>query len=75
MYDITDKDSFDVMKSWVYELKTYGPKDLLLAIVGNKSDLIDQEKVSYEEAKSFARDNSAVFKIVSTKESIGINVK
>jgi GTPase SAR1 family protein len=29
------------MKNWINELKTDGPKDLLLAVIGNKTDLID----------------------------------
>lgn len=55
-------------------MKSQGPKDLLLAIVGNKTDLIDNEKVPYEEAKDYARNNNAVFKLVSAKEGKGINV-
>lgn len=74
VYDISNKNSFEVMKNWVQELKTQGPRDLLLAIVGNKTDLIDNEKVPYEEAKNFARDSGAVFKLVSAKEGKGINV-
>lgn len=62
------------MKNWVEELKSQGPKDLLLAIVGNKTDLIDNEKVPYDEAKDYARNNNAVFKLVSAKEGKGINV-
>lgn len=41
VYDIANRASFDVMKNWVEELKSQGPKDLLLSIVGNKTDLID----------------------------------
>ena len=74
VYDITNKNSFEKMKQWVEDLKAQGPKDLVLAVVGNKTDLIDNEKVSYEEAKNYARDNGAVFKLVSAKEGRGINV-
>jgi small GTP-binding protein len=41
VYDISSRASFDVLKSWVKELTTQGPKDLILAIVGNKTDKID----------------------------------
>ena len=47
----------------------------MLAIVGNKTDLIDNEKVPYEEAKDYARENNAIFKLVSAKEGKGINVR
>lgn len=63
------------MKVWVDELKSQGPKDILLAIVGNKTDLIDSEKVSYKEAQEYSRDNNAILKLVSAKEGKGINVE
>jgi GTPase SAR1 family protein len=36
------------MKNWIKELKADGPKDLLLAVIGNKTDLIDNEMVPYD---------------------------
>lgn len=41
VYDITSKNSFDVMKNWVKELKSEGPKDITMAVVGNKTDKVD----------------------------------
>ena len=44
------------MKSWISELKESGPKNLVLAIVGNKIDLIkDKEEVPYKEAVDYAK--------------------
>ena len=43
VYDITNKHSFDVLKKWIEELEEFGPKRLLIAVVGNKIDLIEQE--------------------------------
>ena len=45
VYDITQKNSFEVLKKWINELEEFGPRRLLIAIVGNKIDLIEQEKV------------------------------
>jgi GTPase SAR1 family protein len=39
------------MKEWVEELRSNGPKDVVYAIVGNKTDLIDNETISYKVAK------------------------
>ena len=39
MYDVQNNDSFLVLKTWVDEIKKYGPKNILMAIVGNKIDL------------------------------------
>ena len=41
VYDITNKRSFEVLKTWIKELDEFGPKQLTLAIVGNKIDLIE----------------------------------
>lgn len=41
VYDICSQHSFEVMKSWIEELKANGPEDILLAIVGNKIDRYD----------------------------------
>ena len=41
VYDITSKDSFKVMKGWVEELKSKGPSNIILAVVGNKIDKAD----------------------------------
>ncbi|CAD8120840.1 unnamed protein product [Paramecium sonneborni] len=72
VYDITHKDSFDVLKSWVNELKAHGPKKILQVLVGNKNDLIEDEKVSYDEANNYAQQIGASLKLTSCKENKGI---
>lgn len=48
---------------------------LVLAIVGNKIDLIkDKEEVPYKEAVDYAKELGAIFKYTSAKENKGINV-
>lgn len=39
VYDITRAQSFKTLKNWVEELKSKGPKDIVIAIAGNKADL------------------------------------
>ena len=53
-----------------------GGNKYVLAVVGSKSDLIEEEEevVSEEEAKKFAKEKNAIFKLVSSKEDPeGIN--
>ena len=38
VYDITSDESFQSVKSWVKEVNQLGPKNIILAIVGNKHD-------------------------------------
>lgn len=48
---------------------------IVLAIVGNKIDLIkDREEVPYKEAVEYAKELGAIFKYTSAKENKGINV-
>lgn len=42
VYDITRASTFRTLKNWVDELKAKGPKDIAIAIAGNKSDLENQ---------------------------------
>lgn len=42
VYDITRANTYKTLKNWVDELKNQGPKDIAIAIAGNKADLEDQ---------------------------------
>ncbi len=41
VYDITRASTFKTLQTWVEELKSKGPKDIAMAIAGNKADLED----------------------------------
>ena len=51
MYDITDEDSFQKVKSWVKELRKMLGADICLVIAGNKTDLEKNRHVSLEDAE------------------------
>ena len=51
VYDVTSKASFDIMRSWVDELKSLGPRDIRLLIAANKVDCDDRREVRLEEAQ------------------------
>ena len=44
----------------------------MLAIVGNKEDLIDQEEVDIDEARTWAAVENAIFKKTSAKTARGV---
>ena len=52
VYDITQANSFKTLKNWVEELKTKGPKDIAIAIAGNKADL-EHLRVSFDHISNF----------------------
>ncbi|XP_059561189.1 ras-related protein Rab-22A isoform X2 [Myotis daubentonii] len=41
VYDITKEETFSTLKNWVKELRQHGPPNIVVAIAGNKCDLID----------------------------------
>ncbi len=51
MYDITDKDTFEMVRTWVKELKQIVGDDIVLAIAGNKCDLERNRAVTLESAE------------------------
>ena len=74
VYDITRKITFEDIKTfWSKELKENGEENMVLALVGNKSDLVAQEEIKEEEAKEYAKSINALFILTSCKESIGID--
>ena len=69
VYDITNKFSFEeLQKYWIEQVKESSSQDIILAVVANKSDLIEQEQVDEGEARKFAQDNNALFALTSAKE-------
>jgi len=67
-YDITDRESFRKAKLWVKELKDNNP-NIVIALSGNKADLEDDRKISYEEGELYANDNDLIFMETSAKRN------
>ena len=74
VYDITRRDSFDSLKNnWYKDLKENGEPNVVMGIAGNKSDRYDDEEVSEQEAREFAKSIGAVFSLTSAEKNTGIN--
>ena len=67
VYDITDRDSFENLNSWLIEIEKNANKNVYKLLIGNKSDLEDKRKVSYQEGKDFATSNGMQFIETSAK--------
>jgi len=74
IYDITNQESLDSLKTiWYPDLQKYGEKYAVLAVVGNKSDLYENDNLADEkQAKEFAKEINAVFMLTSAKTGDGI---
>ncbi|KAG8365691.1 hypothetical protein BUALT_Bualt18G0133000 [Buddleja alternifolia] len=73
VYDITNQASFDRAKKWVQELQSQGNPNMVMALAGNKSDLLDSKKVASEEARTYAQENGLFFIETSAKTATNVN--
>jgi small GTP-binding protein len=73
VYDISNKDSFKNVLNWIEDCKVFSPKNILLVLIGNKSDLNDKRQVSIEEGKKVADENNMIFFETSAKDNVNIN--
>ena len=73
VYDITDKESFKKIGLWLDSIKNYAPENAKYILVGNKCDLDNDRKVSFEEGEDYAKKINIKFFESSAKE--GTNVK
>ena len=71
VYDITDRDSFDKVQTWVEELRLYLAKDTPIAIAGNKCDL-QNKQIEQEEVEDYAKLISGAHFYTSAKTGKGI---
>ena len=74
VYDIRRRESFESIKDyWYDQLKQSGEENIVIGIAGNKCDLFQEEQVTEEEVKKYAKSIGAIFHLTSCKETIGID--
>ncbi|WRX27498.1 Small GTPase - like 10, partial [Theobroma cacao] len=69
VYDITNQASFERAKKWVQELQAQGNPNMVMALAGNKADLLDARK----EAQTYAQENGLFFMETSAKTASNVN--
>lgn len=67
VYDITRRETFMHLNSWLQDARENGNTDMIITLVGNKTDLESRRVVSYEEGQRFARENNLMFLETSAK--------
>ncbi|KZV30110.1 hypothetical protein F511_19653 [Dorcoceras hygrometricum] len=61
VYDITKRQTFDHIPRWLEELRAHADKNIVIILIGNKTDLEDQRAVPTEDAKEFAQKEELFF--------------
>jgi len=72
VYDVTNAETFGNVQKWLQEIERYACESVHKLLVGNKSDLASERKVSTEDAKEFADQLSLVFLETSAKEATNV---
>ena len=67
VYDITNRESFEHLNSWLIEIEKNGNKNVYKLLIGNKADLEEQRDIKKEEGQEFASINGMEFFETSAK--------
>ena len=73
-FDITSRESFDAIHGFVEETTTSASKNLVIILIGNKSDLASERQVSKEEAETYAKRLGLIYIEVSAKTGHNVNI-
>ena len=73
MYDVTRHATYENVEKWLKELRDHTDPNIVVMLVGNKSDLRHLVAVPTEDAKSFAETESVYFMETSALESTNVD--
>ncbi|XP_032836171.1 ras-related protein Rab-6A isoform X1 [Petromyzon marinus] len=73
VYDITNVNSFQQTSKWIDDVRTERGSDVIIMLVGNKTDLADKRQVSIDEGERKAKELNVMF--IETSAKAGYNVK
>lgn len=72
VYDITRRETFNHLARWLTEARQNSNSNMVVMLIGNKSDLEHRRAVSLDEGKQFAKENGLVFMETSAKTACNV---
>ncbi|KAI5406064.1 Ras- protein RABH1b, variant 2 [Lathyrus oleraceus] len=69
----SNRQSFLNTSRWVEEVRTERGSDVVIVLVGNKTDLVEKRQVSIEEGDAKSRESGIMF--IETSAKAGFNIK
>lgn len=73
VYDISKPGTFDACERWLHELRDHAEPNIVVMLVGNKSDLRHLRAVSTEDAMAFAEQHNLAFIEASALDATGVD--
>merc|ERR1712035_78151 len=72
VYDITRRDTFNHLTTWLDDARQHSSSNMVIMLIGNKSDLESRREVKREEGEAFVREHGLVFMETSAKTAAGV---
>ncbi|KQK10572.1 hypothetical protein BRADI_2g54950v3 [Brachypodium distachyon] len=72
VFDITKRQTFDNVQRWLRELRDHADANIVVMMVGNKSDLNHLRSVPEEDSQAFSEKESLSFLETSALEAINV---
>ena len=73
VFDLTSRESFASTANWILDVRAQRGTDVIIVLVGNKTDLASERQVSSAEIEARASEQDILFIETSAKE--GFNIK
>jgi Ras-related protein Rab-6A len=73
VYDVTNAKTFEQTRKWVDDVRSERGNDVIIVLVGNKTDLSDKRQVTEQQGQDEAKRNNLMF--IETSAKVGHNVK
>ena len=73
IFDLTNRDSFKHLVSWIYEILKYRKRETSIILVGNKCDLVDERNVPKKEVDLFRKTFKLEYFETSNKNGNEVN--
>lgn len=72
VYDITRRDTFNHLTTWLEDARQHSSSNMVIMLIGNKSDLEERREVKREEGDAFAREHGLIFMETSAKTAANV---
>ena len=72
VYDITRRETFSHLARWLEEAKQNASTNMVIMLIGNKSDLDHRRQVTFDEGAQFARENNLIFLETSARTAANV---
>ncbi|XP_076674487.1 ras-related protein Rab-37 isoform X2 [Andrena cerasifolii] len=73
LYDVTNKTSYDNIRAWLSEIREHANEDVVIMLLGNKSDCGPERVVKREDGERLAQEYKVPF--METSAKTGLNVE